>query len=70
MRVQRLVSYVPQLVLACWQTRVLTVSPAPGKASGLEVLIQGKQIKGVTEFLLSRGVPKKWIVSVGVSKKK
>jgi len=40
-----------------------SVSPAPGKASGLEVLVQGKQIKAVTEFLLSRGVPKKWIES-------
>ncbi|KAG6374045.1 hypothetical protein JVT61DRAFT_4685 [Boletus reticuloceps] len=40
-----------------------SVSPAPGRASGLEVLIQGKQIKAVTEFLLSRGVPKKWIES-------
>ncbi|KAH0833987.1 hypothetical protein J3R83DRAFT_11221 [Lanmaoa asiatica] len=40
-----------------------SVSPAPGKASGLEVLVQGKQIKAVTGFLLSRGVPKKWIES-------
>ncbi|KAF8130299.1 hypothetical protein EV363DRAFT_1399469 [Boletus edulis] len=40
-----------------------SVSPAPGRASGLEVLVQGKQIKAVTEFLLSRGVPKKWIES-------
>ncbi|KAG8215235.1 hypothetical protein J3R82DRAFT_8781 [Butyriboletus roseoflavus] len=41
-----------------------SVSPRPGKASGLEVLVQGRQIKKVTEFLLSRGVPKEWIVSV------
>ncbi|KAF8438578.1 eukaryotic translation initiation factor SUI1 family protein [Boletus edulis BED1] len=45
-----------------------SVSPAPGRASGLEVLVQGKQIKAVTEFLLSRGVPKKWIESLAGKK--
>jgi translation initiation factor 2D len=34
------------------------------------VLVQGKQIKAVTEFLLSRGVPKKWIESAELTAKK
>lgn len=51
-------------------TGALAVSPTPGKASGLEVLVQGKHIKTVTEFLLSRGVPKKWIESAELTAKK
>lgn len=43
------------------------VSPAPGKSSGMEVLVQGKQLKGVTEFLTSRGVPKRWIETADLS---
>ncbi|KAF8556756.1 hypothetical protein OG21DRAFT_1495293 [Imleria badia] len=46
-----------------------SVSPAPGKASGQEVLVQGKQIKAVTEFLLSRGVPKRWIEAAALTRK-
>ena len=37
------------------------VSPVHGKSGVSEVLVQGKQIKSVTELLLSRAVPKKWI---------
>lgn len=51
-------------------TCVLAVSPAPGKASGLEVHVQGKHVKTVTEFLLSRGVPKRWIESADLMGKK
>lgn len=36
----------------------------------MEVLVQGKQIKGVTELLLSQGVPKRWIEAVDLSDKK
>lgn len=46
-----------------------SVSPAPGKSSGMEVLVQGKQIKEVTAFLASRGVPKRWIHTEGGGKK-
>ncbi|KIJ18160.1 hypothetical protein PAXINDRAFT_167424 [Paxillus involutus ATCC 200175] len=46
-----------------------SASPAPGKTSGLEVLVQGRQIKAVTEFLLSRGIPKKWIEAADLTKK-
>ncbi|KAG1774733.1 hypothetical protein EV702DRAFT_1280422 [Suillus placidus] len=46
-----------------------SVSPAPGKSSGMEVLVQGKQIKEVTEFLASRGVPKRWVHTEGGGKK-
>jgi translation initiation factor 2D len=41
-----------------------------GKTSGLEVLVQGKQIKAVTELLISKGVPKKWIEAADLSGKK
>ena len=37
------------------------VSPIPGKGAGVKVVVQGKQTKAATEFLLSRGVPRKWI---------
>ncbi|KAG1744397.1 hypothetical protein EDB19DRAFT_1695106 [Suillus lakei] len=46
-----------------------SVSPAPGKSSGMEVLVQGKQIKEVTELLASRGVPKRWVQTEGGGKK-
>ncbi|KAH7908853.1 hypothetical protein BJ138DRAFT_1115485 [Hygrophoropsis aurantiaca] len=44
-----------------------SVSPMQGKNAGLEVLVQGKQIKAVSDLLLSRGVPKKWIESADQS---
>ncbi|KAG6330594.1 hypothetical protein ID866_8497 [Astraeus odoratus] len=47
-----------------------SVSPIHGKATGMEVSVQGKQIKAVTNFLHSRGVPKKWIEAVDQTGKK
>jgi len=47
-----------------------SVSPAQGKSSGMEVLVQGKQIQAVTELLMSKGVPKKWIELADLSGKK
>lgn len=46
-----------------------SVSPVPGKSSGMEVLVQGRQIKEVTEFLVSQGIPKRWIHAEGNGKK-
>lgn len=46
------------------------MSQLPGKGAGMEVLVQGKQIKAVTALLLSRGVPKKWIEAADLSEKK
>ncbi|KAG2047472.1 hypothetical protein BDR06DRAFT_985159 [Suillus hirtellus] len=46
-----------------------SVSPAPGKSSGMLVLVQGKQVKEVTEFLTSQGVPKRWVHTEGGGKK-
>ncbi|KAI5999980.1 hypothetical protein EDD15DRAFT_2235943 [Pisolithus albus] len=46
------------------------VSPLPGKAARSEVLVQGKQIKAVVDFLLSKGVPKKWIETADLTGKK
>ncbi|KII84045.1 hypothetical protein PLICRDRAFT_57876 [Plicaturopsis crispa FD-325 SS-3] len=40
-----------------------SVSPIAGKGSALEVLVQGKQIKAVTELLASQGVPRKWVAA-------
>lgn len=39
----------------------LVVSPLKGSSKMEEVLVQGKQIKAVVEFLEQTGVPKKWI---------
>jgi translation initiation factor 2D len=36
----------------------------------MEVLVQGNQIRAVTELLISKGVPKKWIESLDLSKRK
>lgn len=38
-----------------------SVNPLPGKAAGQEVMVQGKQLKVVTDLLITRGVPKQWI---------
>jgi translation initiation factor 1 (eIF-1/SUI1) len=46
---------------AVFATHVQTVTPLQGKNAGLEVMVQGKQIKAVVELLLSKGVPKRWI---------
>ncbi|KAG1728967.1 uncharacterized protein EDB91DRAFT_840487 [Suillus paluster] len=46
-----------------------SVSSAPGKSPGMKVFVQGKQIKAVTAFLASRGVPQRWVRTVGGGKK-
>ncbi|KAL1937903.1 hypothetical protein VTO73DRAFT_12653 [Trametes versicolor] len=40
-----------------------TVTPVHGKPNVLEVMVQGKQIKNVSEFLMARGIPRGWIAS-------
>ncbi|KAJ3885683.1 eukaryotic translation initiation factor SUI1 family protein [Lentinula edodes] len=49
-----------------------SISPIPGKPanSGMEVLVQGKQSKTVVDYLLGKGVPKKWIEAHEVVKRK
>ncbi|KAI0946076.1 hypothetical protein AcV7_010146 [Taiwanofungus camphoratus] len=47
-----------------------SVSPIPGKTSDMEVMVQGKQIKAVTDHLVAKGVPKKWIESADLSAEK
>ena len=47
-----------------------TVSPVHGKPNALEVMVQGKQIKAVTDMLVARGVPKRWIESSDQSEQK
>ena len=39
-----------------------TVTPITPKSNQMEVLVQGKQGKAVTEYLINKGIPKKWIV--------
>lgn len=36
----------------------------------MEVMVQGKQIKAVTDLLLAKGVPQKWIESADMTTKK
>ncbi|EIW76663.1 hypothetical protein CONPUDRAFT_157843 [Coniophora puteana RWD-64-598 SS2] len=38
-----------------------SVSPLAGKNAGLEIFVQGKQVKPVVDLLISKGVPKQWI---------
>ena len=63
--VARLVgSYAAELTIA---------QPLPGSSPKLllnEVLVQGSQVKAVTEVLLAKGIPKRWIKEGDDSKKK
>lgn len=38
------------------------MTPITPKSNQMEVLVQGKQGKAVTEYLINKGIPKKWIV--------
>lgn len=49
-------------------TESMLVSPAVG-GKGMEVLVQGKQVKAVLEVLGGRGVPRKWVDADGGDKK-
>lgn len=49
--------------------KCMIVSSVPGRGNAMEVLVQGKQIKAVTDFLIAQGVPKKWIEAIDLSKK-
>jgi hypothetical protein len=49
---------------------VFIVSPVAGRANQLEILVQGKQGKTVMEYLLEKGVPKKWIEIDDTTEKK
>jgi translation initiation factor 2D len=66
-------------VIVVWSVTVFfffvflrVVSPIPGKpaGSGNEVLVQGKQSTIVLEYLLGKGIPKKWIEVADLSGKK
>ena len=48
------------------------MSPVQGKqaGSGTEVLVQGKQAPAVVEYLMGKGIPKRWIVVDGQAEKK
>jgi translation initiation factor 2D len=50
--------------------RLNLVTPLPAKNSGFEVMVQGSQIAMVTKHLMSKGVPKEWIESADMTKKK
>ena len=39
------------------------VAQLAGKTTGMEVMVQGKQIKAVVQLLIGKGVPAKWIRS-------
>lgn len=38
-----------------------SVNPLPGRGTGQELMVQGKQLKVVTDLLIAKGVPKQWI---------
>lgn len=46
------------------------MAPLPGKGAGLEVMVQGRQVKAVRELLAARGVPEKWIEESDLTGKK
>lgn len=48
----------------------ILVALVTGKPNQYEVLVQGKQGKAVTEYLMSKGVPKKWIELEDTTEKK
>lgn len=46
------------------------VSSVHGKSVDMEIMVQGKQTKAVTDLLMAKGVPKKWIESVDMTAEK
>jgi len=48
------------------------VSPVFGKpaGSGMEVLVQGKQGPAVVDYLIGKGIPKRWIEVTDLAGKK
>ena len=38
-----------------------SINPLPGRTAGQELMVQGKQLKAVTDLLMAKGVPKQWI---------
>ncbi|KZT05270.1 eukaryotic translation initiation factor SUI1 family protein [Laetiporus sulphureus 93-53] len=47
-----------------------SVSSVHGKSVDMEIMVQGKQTKAVTDLLMAKGVPKKWIESVDMTAEK
>lgn len=47
-----------------------SVHALPGKGAGQEVMVQGKQLKAVTDLLIARGVPKRWVEVTETTRKK
>ncbi|KZT54753.1 hypothetical protein CALCODRAFT_438092 [Calocera cornea HHB12733] len=47
-----------------------SVTPLPGKNAGSEVLVQGNQLKIVSDLLMDRGIPKRWIHTEDMTGKK
>ena len=60
----------PSLIVFIIFKHNLTVSPVQGKPSEVEVMVQGKQIKAVSDLLIAKGVPKRWIESADLSAEK
>ncbi|KAF7791573.1 hypothetical protein EIP86_002589 [Pleurotus ostreatoroseus] len=50
--------------------QIYQVSPLQGKANELEIMVQGIHTKTVTDLLIAKGVPAKWIKSSGLKEKK
>lgn len=48
----------------------VTVSPLPGKGNEFAVMVQGVHTKVVTDLLVDKGVPAKWIEAAGLKDKK
>lgn len=46
------------------------MSSVHGKSVDMEIMVQGKQTKAVTDLLMAKGVPKKWIESVDMTAEK
>ncbi|KAI0035519.1 hypothetical protein K488DRAFT_43160 [Vararia minispora EC-137] len=47
-----------------------SINPVPGRTAGEEVMVQGKQVKAVVDFLEEAGVSKKWIHAEDTTGKK
>ncbi|KAH8101298.1 eukaryotic translation initiation factor SUI1 family protein [Cristinia sonorae] len=50
--------------------KVCAGSTSSKASTDMEVMVQGKQIQAVTDFLISKGVPEKWIEAEDQTKKK
>lgn len=66
----RCVVFVPSRTERRSRSPAREVNAVQGRPTEMEVMVQGKQVKAVTDLLMNKGVPKKWIETADATEKK